>query len=275
MNMGKPWIIKLDANGNIQWQKKYAGILGDLAQSVQQTSEGGYIVAGMMKGEVWVLKLNSAGETQWQKTYGNSCVDANFSIQQTQEGGYIMASVSLTFGAGYTDIWIVKLNPNGEIEWQKTYGGSGFDLAHSIQQTQDGGYVVAGWTGSFGAGDKDAWVLKLDANGEIEWQKTYGGSGFDLAHSIQQTQDGGYVVAGWTETFGAGNMDVWVLKLDANGNMSGCPEGLVGTTSVVPYHTSATMSQCNETGQSTYVSPKSGRATVRETTVTSGSVCGD
>jgi hypothetical protein len=275
MNMGKSWIVKLNANGSIQWQKKYAGILGDLAQSVQQTSEGGYIVAGMMKGEVWVLKLNSVGETQWQKTYGNSCVDANFSIQQTQEGGYIMASVSLTFGAGYTDIWIVKLDPNGAIEWQKTYGGSGFDLAHSIQQTQDGGYVVAGWTGSFGAGDKDAWVLKLDANGEIEWQKTYGGSGFDLAHSIQQTQDGGYVVAGWTETFGAGDTDMWVLKLDANGNMSGCPEGLIGTTSIVPYNTSATMSQCNETGQTTYVSPKRGSATVKGTTVTPGSVCGD
>jgi hypothetical protein len=275
MNMGKPWIVKLDANGSIQWQKKYAGILGDLAQFVQQTTEGGYIVAGMMKGEVWVLKLNSVGETQWQKTYGNSCVDANFSIQQTQEGGYIMASVSLTFGAGYTDIWIVKLDPNGAIEWQKTYGGSGFDLAHAIQQTQDGGYVVAGWTGSFGAGDKDAWVLKLDANGEIEWQKTYGGSGFDLAHAIQQTQDGGYVVAGWTETFGAGDMDMWVLKLDSNGNMSGCQEGLIGTTSVVPYNTSATMSQCNETGQTTYVSPKSGSARVNGTTVTPGSVCDD
>jgi tripartite motif-containing protein 71 len=223
MNMGKSWIVKLDANGDIQWQKKYAGILEDLAQSVQQTSEGGYIVAGMMKGEVWGLKLNSAGETQWQKTYGNSCVDANFSIQQTQEGGYIMASVSLTFGAGYTDIWIVKLDPNGAIEWQKTYGGSGFDLAHSIEQTQDGGYVVAGWTGSFGAGDKDAWVLKLDANG----------------------------------------------------NMSGCPEELIGTTSIVPYNTSATVSQCNETGQTTYVYPKSGSATVNGTTVTSGSVCGD
>jgi len=275
MNMGKPWIVKLDANGSIQWQKKYAGILGDLAQFVQQTTEGGYIVAGMMKGEVWVLKLNSVGETQWQKTYGNSCVDANFSIQQTQEGGYIMASVSLTFGAGYTDIWIVKLDPNGAIEWQKTYGGSGFDLAHAIEQTQDGGYVVAGWTGSFGAGDKDAWVLKLDANGEIEWQKTYGGSGFDLAHAIEQTQDGGYVVAGWTETFGAGDMDMWVLKLDANGNMSGCQEGLIGTTSVVPYNTSATMSQCNKTGQTTYVSPKSGSATVNGTTVTPGSVCDD
>ncbi len=220
MNMGKPWIVKLDANGNIQWQRKYSGILGDLSQSIQQTSEGGYIVAGMMKGEAWVLKLNSAGETQWQKTYGTSCVDANFSIQQTREGGYILASVSLTFGAGLTDIWIMKLDPNGSIQWQKTYGGSGLELAHSVQQTQDGGYVVAGWTDSFGSGDKDAWILKLDANGEIEWQKTYGSSGFDWAHSVQQTQDGGYMVAGWTDSFGAGNMDMWVLKLDSNGNIT-------------------------------------------------------
>jgi hypothetical protein len=275
VNMGKSWVIKLDANGSIQWQKKYTGIFGDLTQSVQQTFEGGYIVAGMMRGEVWVLKLNSVGETQWQKTYENSCVDANFTIRQTEEGGYILASVSLTFGAGYTDIWIVKLDPNGAIEWQKTYGGAGFDLAHAIEQTQDGGYVVAGWTESFGAGDTDAWVLKLDANGAIEWQKTYGGMGFDLAQAIEQTQDGGYVVAGWTETFGAGDTDMWVLKLDTNGNMSGCPEGLIGTTSVVPYNTSATMSQSNETAQTTYVSPKSSSATVKGTTVTPGSVCGD
>jgi hypothetical protein len=186
-----------------------------------------------------------------------------------------MASASLTFGAGYTDFWIVKLAPNGAIEWQKTYGGPGFDLVHSIQQTDDGGYAVAGWTGSFGAGDTDMWVLKLDGNGEIEWQKTYGGPGFDLAHSIQQTEDGGYVTAGWTESYGAGDGDVWVLKLDANGNMSGCEEGLIGTTQIIPYNTSATVTQCSGTGQSTNVSPKKGNASVRGTAVTPDGVCGE
>jgi hypothetical protein len=275
MNMGRAWVVKLDANGSIQWQKKYGGIRGDVAQTVQQTSEGGYIVAGMMKGEVWVLKLNSAGETQWQKTYGNSCVDANFSIQQTQEGGYILASVSLTFGTGNTDIWILKLNAEGEIEWQKTYGGSGFELAHSIQKTQDGGYMVVGWTDSFGSGNIDAWLLKLNPKGEIEWQKAYGSSGVDLATSINPTQDGGYVVVGATNSFGVGEMDIWLLKVDASGNMLGCPGGLIKTTSSISTMTSATGNLSNETAQTTQVSPKKGNATVKETFIVPGSICGN
>lgn len=275
MNMGRPWVVKLDREGGIQWQKKYTGILGDFAQSIRQTSDGGYIVAGMIKGNVWVLKLNSVGKTQWQKSYGNSYVDANFSIQQTQDGGYILASVSLTFGTGYTDLWIVKLDPSGEIEWQKNFGGAGIEMAHAVEQTLEGGYVVVGWTESFGAGGTDAWVLKLDPNGEIKWQKTFGGSGFDLAHAIEQTQDGGYLVTGWTESFGAGDMDVWVLKLDAHGDISGCPEGIIGITFVTPYQTNALAGPSNETGQGTYISPKNGNATMNETTINPGSICGD
>jgi hypothetical protein len=274
-NAGGAWIAKLKPNGDIQWQKSYRGIAGDWAHSVQQTMDDGYVVAGMMNGEAWVLKLNSNGQTQWQKTYENGCLDANFSIRQTGEGGYIMASASLTFGAGLTDLWIVKLDPNGGIEWQKTYGGPGFDLAHSVQQTRDGGYITAGWTGSFGTGNTDMWLLKLDGTGGIEWQKTYGGTGFDLAYSIQETPDGGYVVGGWTDSYGAGGGDVWVLKLDAGGNLSGCQEGLIGTTQIVPYNTSATAGHCSKTGQNTYVSPKNAAASVTTTTIASGEVCTD
>jgi hypothetical protein len=248
---------------------------GDWVHSVLQTAEGEYVAAGMMNGESWVLKLNPSGETQWQKTYGNGCLDANFSIRQTQEGGYIMVSASLIFGAGYTDIWIVKLNPNGGIEWQKTYGGPGFDLGHAIQPTVDGGYITAGWTGSFGAGNTDVWLLKLDGGGEIEWQKTYGGPGFDLAYSIQETQEGGYVAGGWTDSYGAGSGDVWVLKLDAGGNLSDCQEGLAGTTDIIPYNTAATADQCSKTGQNTYVSPRNASTSIMTTTGIPGAVCGE
>jgi hypothetical protein len=121
----------------------------------------------------------------------------------------------------------------------------------------------------------DAWILKLNANGEIEWQKTYGGAGFDLAHTIGQTEDGGYVVGGWTDSFGAGNGDMWILKLDANGEMFGCQEGLVGTTHIVPYNTSATAGQCSKTGQNTYVNPRKATGTAAATIVVPGEGCGE
>jgi len=275
VNKGKPWVVKLDDQGNIQWQKGYGRIVGDLAQSIKQTSEGGYVIAGMTRGKIWILKLNSAGETEWQKTYREGFLDANFSIQQTEDGGYILASVSLTFESGYTDIWILKLDSVGEIEWQKSYGGSGLEMVHSIEQTREGGFVVAGWTDSFGSGNMDAWLLKLNLKGEIEWQKAYGGSGVDLATSINPTQDGGYVVAGATNSFGVGEMDIWVLKVDANGNILGCPGGLIKTTSSISTMTNATVNLSNETVQTTYVSPKNGNVTVKETFVVPGSICGN
>ena len=117
------------------------------------------------------------------------------------------------------DLWVLKLDTNGDIAWQKTYGGEAFDGATFIQQTSDGGYVVAGWTLSFGAGTSDMWILKLDSDGDITWQKTYGGSGEDYPGIHPQTADEGYIVAGWTSSFGAGNRDYWLLKLDSNGDI--------------------------------------------------------
>ena len=219
------WVLKLDANGNVQWQKTYGGSSDDYAYSIQQTSDGGYIVAGYTESfgagyaDVWVLKLDANGNVQWQKTYGGSGWDEAYSIQRTLDGGYIVAGWTDSFGAGGTDAWVLKLDANGNVQWQKTYGGSRDDYANSIQQTSDGGYIVAGWTYSFGAGYADVWVLKLDANGNVQWQKTYGGTYDDYANSIQQTSDGGYIVAGVTKSFIAGNADVWVLKLDASGNV--------------------------------------------------------
>jgi hypothetical protein len=277
---GDVWVLKLDGNGNVQWQKSYYGTAKDYASSIQQTSEGGYIVAGITESfgagsdDVWVLKLDGNGNVQWQKTYGGTILDRASSIQQTSEGGYIVAGWTRSFGAGDCDAWVLKLDSNGNVQWQKTYGSTQSDRTSSIQQTSEGGYIVAGYTDSFGGastyGDAwilkldgngnvqwqktydtnagsaysiqqtsdggyivagtylfhpydvpydDAWVMKLDGDGNVQWQKSYGNTNHDSAHSIQQTADGGYIVAGGTSSFNAGNGDAWVLKLDGNGNV--------------------------------------------------------
>jgi uncharacterized delta-60 repeat protein len=207
-----------------QWANTYGGTNYDYANSIQQTSDGGYIVAGetysfgAVNSDAWVLKLKPDGTVDWQKTYGGTNYDSAYSIQQTSDGGYIVAGYTESFGAGNVDAWVLKLKPDGTVDWQKTYGGADDDSANSIQQTSDGGYIVAGET-SFGAGYGDAWVLKLKPDGTVDWQKTYGGAADDYANSIQQTSDGGYIVAGATISFGAGNDDAWVLKLKPDGTV--------------------------------------------------------
>jgi len=245
---GDAWVLKLDASGDVVWQKTYGGGYHDWANSIQQTSDGGYIVAGGTSSfgagydDVWVLKLNASGDVVWEKTYGGGDNDFARSIQQTSDSGYIVAGGTWSFGAGLTDFWVLKLDASGDVVWQKTYGGGGEDEARSIQQTSDGGYIVAGRTSSFGAGLWDFWVLKLDASGQVLWQKTYGGGSNDEAYSIQQTSDGGYIVAGLTKSFGAGG-SVWVLKLDASGNVENCtPSNLVQTSNAIPASTSITPS---------------------------------
>lgn len=218
------WVLKIDANGNIQWQKVYGGIGYDIARSIQQTADGGYIVAGETSSfgadtEVWILKLDGSGSIQWQNRYGGAGVDVAYSIQQTSDGGYIAVGETTSFGAGGADAFVFKLKSDGSIDWQKSYGGTNDDRARSIQQTLDDGFIVAGETDSFGGGDLDIWVLKLDGQGAVVWQKSYGGNDDDVANSVQQTSDGGYIVAGGTTPTGSTVNDVFLLRLDASGGV--------------------------------------------------------
>jgi len=234
---GYIYIIKLDENGNLVWEKKFDGNYGE-AYSIQQTNDGGYIVTGeiinqnenadnifeALNRNICILKLDADGNLVWQKTFGGSSWDFAYSIQQTSDGGYIVAGGTMSFGAGGYDVYILKLDSKGDLVWQKTFGGCSDDVAYSIQQTNDGGYIVAGYTASFGAGGYDVYILKLDADGNLVWEKTFGGSSGDWANSIQQTNDGGYIVAGYTQSFGAGYYDVYILKLDENGNTGPYPQ---------------------------------------------------
>jgi predicted secreted protein len=144
-----------------------------------------------------VMKLDSNGNIQWQKTYGGPGHDWAYDVEETQDGGYIVGGGTGSFGAGGWDMWILKLDSHGNVQWQKTYGGRGVGIdglnveyVHDLAKTSDGGYIVVGGTTSYGAGDRDIWVLKLDSQGNVQWQRTYGGRLWEWSHHIVQTQDG-------------------------------------------------------------------------------------
>lgn len=160
----------------------------------------------------------SASQNTWAAVYGGAGAEEMEGVWPTADGGFIIAGSTDSYGDENGDAWIVKLHADGAVAWQKTYGGAGDDYAIDIKQTADGGYIVAGWTSSFGVSQEDFWVFRLDAVGNMQWGKTYGGAGSEQAWSVDLTRDGGYVVAGGTTSFGAGGADFWVLKLDATGN---------------------------------------------------------
>jgi len=218
------FLLKTDASGNLQWAKTFGGSSHDYAHSVQQTSDGGYIVAGYTRsfgagGDVFLLKTDASGNLQWAKTFGGSDYDWAYSVQQTSDGGYIVAGVTYSFGAGNNDVFLLKTDASGNLQWAKTFRGSSYDGALSVQQTSDGGYIVAGYTSSFGAGGSDVFLFKTDASGNLQWTKTFGGGADDYAYSVQQTSDGGYIVAGETYYLITGDVDVFLLKTDASGNL--------------------------------------------------------
>jgi hypothetical protein len=240
------WIVKLDSFGNIQWQKTLGGSGNDVANSVQQTTDGGFVMAGFSNssdGDVsenhggldyWIVKMDDVGTIQWQKSYGGSNNDMAESIVQTNDGGYFVSGQSystdgnITENQGGIDFWVIKLDSEGNLQWQKSLGGSNDDISKSCYQTADGNYVVAGFTDSNDGhvtennGLKDYWIVKLNNVGNILWQKTLGGSSNDLAFSIQQTADSGFIVGGHSlssdgdVTENRGNYDLWIVKLYPN-----------------------------------------------------------
>ena len=216
------WVVKVDSDGVIEWQKKYGGSSSEEGRTILQTAEGGYLVVGYTYSfspyGVWVLKLDSSGNILWQKAFGGWGVEIRSALQ-TPDSGFMFTAMNRSFGAGEYDAWVVKLDNDGDTEWQKAYGGTQNDYGQFIYMTSDGGYILGGATLSFGAGGADFWVLKLDEDGDIVWQKAYGGADDDWLRTIRPTLDGGYIAAGQTSSFGAGDYDGWVLKLDGSGNI--------------------------------------------------------
>lgn len=207
------------------WTRTYGERLdSDYAYSVQQTSDGGYILAGATKPflaaneEVYLIKTDSNGDTLWAKRYGGEGDDQGRSVHQTSDGGYIIAGWTESFGAGLADFYLIKTDFNGDTLWTREYGGAGSDCASSLDKTSDGGYIIGGYTDSFGAGANDLYLVRTDADGDTLWTRVYGGANQDECRVVRQTADGGYIAAGATSSFGSGGYDVYLVRTDASGD---------------------------------------------------------
>jgi hypothetical protein len=214
------YLIKTDASGDTLWTRSYDANGAENGFSVQQTSDSGYIIAGNASyyGDVWLIKTNASGDTLWTRTYGGSALDMSFSVQQTFDGGYIIAGATFSYGAGLDDVYLIKTDSSGDTLWARTYGGVDYDGAYSVRQTSDSGYILTGWTESFGAGLNDVYIIKTNAFGDTLWTRVYGGTSWDEGNSVQQTSDGGYIISGQTGSFGARYYSVYLIKTDASGD---------------------------------------------------------
>ena len=216
------WIIKTDINGNQQWNNIFSSLGTDAAYSVQQTNDGGYILVGgyqYMPGgasDIWLIKTDSSGVKQWDKKYGLGG-EYGYCVQQTTDGGYIITGSTKSFGAGNNDVYLVKTDAAGTSTWTQTFGGTQNDEGYSVRQTSDGGYIVTGYTFSFGAGQSDVYLIKTDTSGNPTWTQTFGGTNQEIGETIRQTSDGGYIIGGTTQTFGAGGIDIYLIKTDSSG----------------------------------------------------------
>ena len=216
------WLVKIDASGVMQWNRAYGTKGNDVAYSVIQSSDGGYALSGRQNGkQCWLVKTDSSGAMQWNKTYGDPRVLSNgYSLIQTGDSGYAIGGFTESYNGTKNspyDFWIVKTDSSGNMLWNKTYGGTSEDIARSLAQTSDGGYALAGYTESQGAGTQDVWLIRTDSSGKMQWSQTYGGLGTDVANCMTRTRDGGYAIGGNTESFGLASAALLLMKTDGFG----------------------------------------------------------
>ncbi|MFD2822740.1 hypothetical protein ACFS5M_03605 [Lacinutrix iliipiscaria] len=245
------WLAKLDASGNIIWQKSYGYSGADIGITLIQTNDNGFFITGVLDvtasggegntrrhagGDYWALKLNSSGEIEWSKYYGGSFTDTPYDAIQTTDGYIIVGSsdsddVDINNNKGSYDFWVIKISETGDLIWEKSYGGSEIDEAWSITQTNDNNFVIVGDTRSSDLdvnnliGAADLWVIKITPTGDLIWEKTIGGTNFDVGRSIVKTQDQGFLISGSSRSSDIdlnsnnGQNDALVLKIDANANL--------------------------------------------------------
>ncbi len=239
------FIMKIDSVGYGAWGTTIGGAGNDYAFAVLQTSDGGYMIAGQENSysvtqfnpyNIMLCKLNAAGNVLWSKAYGGGQAAGNYvcnAMRSTTDGGFILCGWTDGPGAGLQDVFMMKTDSAGILQWSKTYGGTNSDFGYDVQQTANGGYAIAGTTKSFGAGNDDAYLITTDATGSLVWSVCYGDTAIDRANSLEQTADGGFIIAGETSATGSSNSDFYLIKCDAAGS-TGCFENDILTVETSP-----------------------------------------
>ncbi len=212
-------LIKVDNQGNILWKKAFEKLADGWIDSIQQTKDGGYILAGnkIKDGaeDAWLFKIDSAGNEQWNTTFGGNGSDYAYYVQQTADGGYVFTGQTDSYGSGDFDAWLMKTNASGIEQWNKTFGGTFQDSTYFVQQTPDGGFILAG-SRSYRNYGYEAWLIKTDGNGNLQWMKPFRGLGLGSVYSVNMTKDGGFALAGYTSSYWGGDSYAWLIKVGGN-----------------------------------------------------------
>jgi uncharacterized delta-60 repeat protein len=220
---GDAFIIKIDSAGELSWEQTAGGSRNDAVIHIATMSDGGLIATGYKdlgdpKGyELWVLRLNPQGRLLWDRTFGHGIFDAGTSVVPTADGGSVVVGVTSEDAYRRDDAWVIRLDARGKVVWEQTFGGPEPETAWSVVDMRDKGYAVLVSTSSYGAGSADAWLLRLDRDGALIWERMFGGKLWDRPTSAVLTADGGIFVAGYTTTQGAGREDYWLFRLDSDG----------------------------------------------------------
>ena len=218
------WLVKIDVNGNMEWNKTYGTSAYETARNLISTDDG-YIILGETtsfgagENDVWLIKTDTFGNMQWNQTYGGIGGDRGWKIIKTSDNGYVIAGFTNSFGAGGNDYWLFKIDSFGTVQLNITFGGTEDDRCRDIIATADNGFLLTGWSKSYGQGDIDCWIVKTDYNGEHEWNQTFGGTETERGFATICTDDGGYLTMGNTASFGNGGTDYYLVKSDNFGNL--------------------------------------------------------
>ena len=213
------WLIRTDADGNHLWNQTYGGFDSDIGRELIEVSGGGFAIIGATQSygagssDVWLIRTDANGNELWSRTFGGSMTDTALGLIEVSTGGFAITGRTQSFGAGATDLWLIRTNTNGDHVWNQTFGGLSLDEGSSLVEVSTGGFAITGFTGSTGAGVEDLWLIFTDTTGNHLVNYTFGGTAYDTGTAIIDVSTGGFLIAGTTESFGAGVTDAWLIRI--------------------------------------------------------------
>jgi len=212
------YLVRTDADGDSVWTRTYGGTTGDAGYDLAVLPDSGFIIAGIKGSDVYLIRTDSRGDTVWTRTFGGTGNDFANAVIPTADGGFVVAGATNSFGAGLSDLYLLKVDGSGNLLWSKIYGGTKNDWGAAVAQTPDNSLVITGYTESFGHGAFDCYLIKTNADGDTAWTRTYGGNKNESGYSVVALADGSIAVAGFTDSWGYGGLDLYLLKINPNGD---------------------------------------------------------